>query len=232
MQELKATSRTLLGKRVKNLRKEGFLPAVIYGEKITSQAIAVPYKNFEKILKDAGESTLVTLTIDGKSYNVLIHDIAHDPIRGTPIHADFYAVRMDKAIRTKVPVDFFGDSSAVKNESGVLIKVLQELEVEGLPQDLPRDVKADLALLGAFGSRILVKDIPLPKGVKAIAHADEVIVLVEAPRSEEELVALKETLPEAAPVEVKTEQEIKRAEKAQIKEGEEKAEIAGKEEAN
>ena len=137
MQNLQAQERKIKGKKVKTLRQEGFLPAVIYGEGVSSQSISIPYKEFEKAYKEAGESTLLKLEVDGKAHNALIHGIAYDPLKGNPIHADFYAVRMDRAIRTKVPLEFIGESPAVKNEGGILVKVMQEIDVEALPPNLP-----------------------------------------------------------------------------------------------
>ncbi len=214
MQELKAKTRTELGKSVKNLRKEGLLPAVVYGEGVPSQPIAVPFKEFEKAYKEAGESSLVKLDVDGKPYNVLIHDISHDPIKGQPTHADFYAVRMDKVIRTKVELEFVGESPAVKNEAGILVKVMQELEIEALPQDLPPSIKVDISVLAALETRLLIQDLKLPKGVKPLAEADEIVALIETPRSEAELEDLKKSEGTPEVVEVKTEAEIKAEEKA------------------
>jgi large subunit ribosomal protein L25 len=213
MVELKAKSRTELGKKAGALRRAGFLPAVIYGEGVPSQSIAVAYKDFEKAYKKAGESTIVKLDVDGKAYNVLIHDITYDPLKGTSLHADFYAVRMDKEIRTKVPVEFIGESSAVKNDGGILVKVVQEIEVEAFPQDLPHELKADLSLLDTLQSRILVKDIALPKGVKIHIDPEEVVALVESPRTDEELASELEVKPDEGVAEVLTEQDAKRAEK-------------------
>ncbi|MBI2640883.1 MAG: 50S ribosomal protein L25 [Candidatus Sungbacteria bacterium] len=215
MRELKAKPRTELGKKTNALRRAGFLPAVVYGEGMKSQSISVPYKDFEKAYKEAGESTLLKLEVEGKPYNVLIHDIKNDPLKGYPLHADFYAVRMDKVIRTKVPIEFVGESSAVKNEGGVLVKVMQELEVEALPQDLPHGLRADISALTDFESKIFVKDILLPKGVKVLAGPEEMVALVEPPRSEEELAALAQAPVAEAPEEVKTEQELKREAKGE-----------------
>ncbi len=214
MQELKAKPRTELGKKTNAIRRAGFLPAVIYGEGVPSQSIAVLYKDFEKVYKEAGESTLVKLDVDGKSYNVLIHDITHHPLKGTSLHADFYAVRMDKEIRTKVLVVFVGESPAVKSEGGILVKVLKEIEVEALPQNLPHELKADLSRLDTIQSRLLVKDIPLPEGVKVHVDPEEVVALVEPPRTDEELATELEVKPAEGVVEVVTEQEVKRAERA------------------
>lgn len=217
MQELKATRRTELGKKAAALRRTGFLPAVLYGEGTSSQPISISHREFEKVSREAGESSLLTLDVEGKPYTVLIHDIAYDPLKGNPIHADFYAVRMDKAIRTKVPIAFFGESPAVKNESGILVKVVYELEVESLPQDLPKELRADLSSLQTLESRLSVRDILLPKGVRVIAPPDEIIALVETPRAEE---VAAEVATAEAPVEVKTEREVK-MEMKQKKEGEE-----------
>lgn len=217
MQELHAIKRDDRGKRVKRLRSAGLLPAVLYGEGTPSLPLSIPYKDFQKLYQEVGESTLFTLFIGGTPHTVLIYDIARDPLRGTPIHADFYAVKMDKAIRTKVPIVFLGEAPAVKNEGGILVKVLQEVEVEALPQNLPHELRLDLSSLTSFDSRLSVKDLLLPHGVKIIVDPEDIIVLLEAPRTEEEFAALKETALAEAPVEVKTEQEIKRAVKMEEK---------------
>lgn len=215
MTELKAKTRNELGRNVGTLRRAGFLPAVVYGEGVSSLPITILYKEFERVFKEAGESTLIKLEVDGKPYNVLIHDISRDPLKGYALHADFYAVRLDKEIRARVPVEFAGESPAVKNEGGILVKVVQEIEVEALPQNLPHWLKADLSLLDTINSRLLVKDIPLPQGVKVHVDLEEVVALVEPPRSKEELAAELVEKPEEAVAEVVTEQEAKRAEDAE-----------------
>ena len=206
-----------LGRKVKPLRRGGFLPSVVYGEGVASQPISVPYKDFEKVYREAGESTIVELDVEGKQFNVLIQDIARDPIRGDMLHADFYAVRMDKVLRTKVPLAFVGESPAVKNDGGVLVKVMQEIEVEALPKDLPHEIRVDVSQLAVLESRIKIKDLLIPQGVKAVGEPDEVLILVESPRAEEELEALKKTPVVEAVAEVKTEQEVKREAKEKDK---------------
>ncbi len=214
MQELRAEARNQLGKKVKAVRAAGFLPAVVYGENLSSQPIAVPYNDFEKAWRQAGESALLKLDVAGTAYTVLIHEVAYHPLTDRPLHADFYAVRMDKALQVKVPLEFVGESAAVKNEGGVLVKVLHEIEIEAMPGDLPHALTADLTRLKALGGRILVKDIMTPDGVKILAPLEKVLVIVEAPRSEEELAALEQA-PAAEAAEVKTEQEIKKEAKAE-----------------
>ena len=210
MTELNAQSRTIIGSHVKNLRKQGIFPAVMYGAGIESKPITTSYIDFERVFREAGESTLVTVHLEGKPYNVLIHDVAYDALRGNPIHADFFVVRMDKIIRTTVPIEFINESSAVKHDGGILVKVIHEIEVEALPKDLPHELTVDLSLLSDFESRILVQDIMIPKDVKIMAETDDIVALVEAPRSAEELEALEQTAAGEV-AEVKTEQEEKRA---------------------
>ena len=220
MQELRAELRTSLGRQAKIARRAGFLPAVVYGEGVPSRAIAVSQKEFEKIYQTAGESTLVHLDVAGSPHTVLIHDIARDPVSGQTLHADFYAVRMDKLLRASIPLEFVGESPAVKNEGGVLVKVVHELEVEALPQDLPRTLNINIHRLEKLNDRILVKDIMPPAGVRILESLDEVIAIVEAPRSEEELASLTEK-PVVEAVVVETEQEAKRALEAKAKEADE-----------
>lgn len=210
MLELKAKPRSILGKKVKNLRREDFLPAVVYGAGVDSLPIVVPYTDFERVYRKAGESSLLKLNLDGKVRAVLIHDVSRDPLRGSFLHADFYAVRMDRPLSVRVPFEFIGESPAVKNEHGILVKVMHEIEIEALPHDLPSHIQVDLSKLNSLESKIFVKDLILPPGVKAVAEADEIVVLVETPRSEEELAELEKSPEDYGVVgEVKTEREAK-----------------------
>ncbi len=219
MQELKAEARTNTGKSVKTLRQAGFLPAVLYGEGVESRAISVPARDFEKVYKEAGESTLLKINLDHTNHTVLIHDIAYDPLRGNPIHADFYAVSMDKILRIPIPILFFGESPAVKNEGGILVKVAHEIEVEAMPADLPHELRADLGRLTAIHARILVSDLPHAPNVRIMADEDEVVAIVEPPRSDEAMAELS-AAPASEIKEVKTEREVKVAEKPKEAEAE------------
>lgn len=211
MLELTAQKRDINGKKVKTLRKTGLLPAVVYGEQVETRAVSVPFREFETVYKSGGESTLVTLHMpESKDINVLIYDVTFHPLAGTPLHADFRAVRMDKPIRTWVPLVFEGESPAVKNDGGVLIKVVQDIEVEALPAKLPSQVVIDLSRLNEINARVTVEDLAIPDDVKIFSESHDVIALVEAPRTTEELEELeKPTDEEAAPGEVQTEREAK-----------------------
>jgi large subunit ribosomal protein L25 len=134
---------------------------------------------------------VIKLKIDEKSKNVLIHDVAKDPVNDKIIHVDFYEVRMDKAIRTEVPLVFEGEAPAVKNLEGVLVKNITEVEVEALPKDLPHEIKIDISSLETFDDHIRIKDLKLSEGVKILAELEETIVSVIPPRTQEEIEELE-----------------------------------------
>lgn len=185
--ELKADVRTILGSKVRALRNSGFIPAVLYGKGQEAISLQVPVKDFTKVLKEAGESTLVYLNVNGKSYPIIIHDVAKDPIKDDIIHADFYKVSLIEKIKTKVPVVFVGESPAVKDLAGIFVRNLNELEVEALPQNLPHEITVDISSLKNFRDQILVKDLNLGTDIKIEADSDTIIATVQEPKSQEEL---------------------------------------------
>jgi large subunit ribosomal protein L25 len=188
MVSIKAEKRELTGKKVKKLRESGKIPAVVYGAQEKGVLLEVPERDFEKVFKQAGESTLIKLEVDGNVKNVLIHDVSYDPIKDKPRHVDFLEVRMDKPIKARVQLSFEGESPAVKL-GGILVKVLHEIEVEALPADLPHEIKVDISKLENLESKLTVSELDLPKGVKVHAEGDEVLALIETPKTEEELKA-------------------------------------------
>lgn len=194
MAELIARPRAGLGKKAKQVRKTGNIPAILYGYGISPQPVEVEKRAFEKAWKEAGESTLVSLQVGTNAavQQVLIQEVVQDVLRGYPLHVDFYAVRMDKPIEARVPIKFVGEAEAVKALGGVLIKVLHELEIEALPKDLPHEIEVDISSLRTFEDKISVADIKLSQGVTMLAEQEAAVVLVEAPRSEEELAAMEQ----------------------------------------
>lgn len=190
--ELNADLRTVLGSKVKNIRESGFVPAVLYGKGQEPISLQVPRKDFHKTFTTAGESTLVYVSVDGKTYPTIIHDIARDPSSDDIIHADFYKVNLSEKIKTKIPIEFIGESQAIK-DGGILIRNVNEVEVEALPQDLPHEISIDISSLVAFGDQILLKDIKLGDKVEVIGNADEIIATAQEPISEEALQASLET---------------------------------------
>jgi large subunit ribosomal protein L25 len=185
--ELNAEPRAVLGGKVKALRRSGFIPAVLYGKGQEALNLQVPAKNFTKVLKEAGESTLVYVNVGDKSYPTIIHDVAIDPVKDDIIHADFYKVNLSEKIKTKVPVVFAGESFAVKDLGGIFVRNINELEVEALPQNLPHEITIDISSLKAFGDQILVKDLKLGADIKIEAEEDAILATVQEPKSQEEL---------------------------------------------
>mgnify|MGYP001583309998 CR=1 FL=1 len=188
MDTITAQKRDIQGKKVKNLRKQGFLPAVVYGGGKSAESITVKESEFLKLWKSAGESTVVELDIGDEKKNVLIHDVDIDPVKDNPIHVDFYAVDMTKKIHVDVALEFIGESDAVK-VGGILVKVLHALKVEALPNDLPHSISIDISKLKAAGDSITVKSVKISKGVKVLDNPEETVVMVEALRAEEEVKA-------------------------------------------
>ncbi|MDO8558407.1 MAG: 50S ribosomal protein L25 [bacterium] len=226
--------RTVLGKKVKRYRKDGFIPAVLYGGKHKGAVpILVGEKDFLKVYKEAGVSSLVSLQIGQDDIRkVLVHDMTRHALTNRFLHIDFYEVRMDEKLKAKVPLVYVGESSAVKNEGGMLVRAMQDIEVECLPQDLPRELEVDISLLKKFHDMVRVKDIKLPKGVSVEANLDVVIALVEEPRTESELEKLSEAPEEQAAISqikvVGEEERNKKKEEAVQKEENLKSPSAGK----
>jgi len=184
--ELQAVKRAVTGKGVQALRKEGKMPAVIYGAKETSLPIEVAMKDFSRVLKEAGESSVVELNIDGEKKSVLIHDVDLDPITHEPRHADFYAIQKGQKVEVEVPIVFTGEAPAVKELGANLIKVLHEIEVEAEATNLPHEVTVDLSGLKTLEDHIAAKDITLPAGVELITDPEEAVVTLAMPDEEPE----------------------------------------------
>jgi len=200
-----------LGKKVKKIRKNGIIPAILYGPKTENIVLEVDLKEFEKVYQGAGESSLISLNLGTKKFLVLIHAVETDVISQKPIHIDFYQPRLDEEIVVTVPLVFEGEALAVKDLGGTLVKNIHELEVKALPQNLPHEIKVDITKLKTFEDNILIKDLTVPKEAKILKEPDEMVVFVAAPKKiEEEL---------EKPIEEKVEEVEKIEEKKEEKEG-------------
>lgn len=203
---LKAKIREKFGRKTKSLRKKGVLPAILYGTEIDNIPIEVDEKEFEKVYQEAGGSSLIPLQVDGKKYQVLIHDFNKDPLRGKLLHVDFYCPSTKKEVTAEVSLVFEGEEEFQKKLSGNLIKEIQEVFVKGLPQDLPKEIKVNLATLGNIGDKILIKDLKTSEKVKILKDPEEVVAVVVAPEKFEE----EESAREEKPIkEEKVEEKIK-----------------------
>ncbi|HDQ16856.1 MAG TPA: 50S ribosomal protein L25 [Candidatus Vogelbacteria bacterium] len=183
---LEAQKRDIFGKRLKNKRKEGLMPVIVYGprEKKTGHFF-VNLRDFEKIWKQAGESTIITLKTAEGNKEVLCYDIAHHPITGQALHADFYAVEKGKKVEVAVPLVFEGSSPAIKELGGTLVKVLHEINISALPKDLPHEIKVNIGSLVKLDSQITIADLNLPNGVEVLDEGAEVVAMISAEREEE-----------------------------------------------
>lgn len=189
---LNATKRDTKKEKANSLRKKGLIPAVVYGKKKDSLSLSVKANDLKKVYKEAGQSTIFDLDIDGNKKKVLIHDISYHPVSDEVIHVDFYEVSMTEKITANVPLKFVGNAPAVLDLGGTLIENKTEVEVECLPADLPHEIEVDISPLTDFEKTIHISDIKLPEGVEIKNDPEETVVTVEPPRSEEELAELEE----------------------------------------
>jgi large subunit ribosomal protein L25 len=175
---LEAALRTELGKKVAALRAEGNLPAVMYGPKQAPTPLTISKIAFDKVFKEAGESSVVTLTGLDTPKDVLVQEVEFDPRRGGIVHVDFYAVEKGKKIAVDVPLHFIGEAPAMKL-GGTLTKVLHEIEVVAEATKLPKEISVDISTLVDLTSRIYVRDLTLPDGVTTKNAADDVVALIQ-----------------------------------------------------
>lgn len=207
MLTLRASLRKLKGKKTRQLRKTGLVPAVLYGPERKPLNLEVAAKEFLKIYQGAGESSLIELSLEGeaKKIMVLISQIQRDPVSDEILHVDFFAPKLTEKIEAKVPLVFEGDAPAVKELEGTLVKNIQELEIRALPQNLPKEIVVSIGELKTFEDRIRIKDLNLPPNTEIMGHSpQDIVAQVVAPEKiEEEL---------AKPIEEKVE-EVEKVEK-------------------
>jgi len=206
MIKLSAKIRRETGRKINAIKNAGKIPAVVYGPGVKNVLIEIDYKEFQKVFKEAGESSLISLRVEEEKEErpVLVHEIQKDSVSDSIIHIDFFQASLKEEVEANVPLVFEGVSLAVKDLGGTLVKHFSELEVKALPQNLPHEIKISIDELKTFEDHILVKDLILPEKVKVIAKADEIVVSVSRPaKVEEEL---------AKPVEEKVE-DVEKVEK-------------------
>jgi large subunit ribosomal protein L25 len=202
---------------IKKLRKEGLIPAELYGHKVENLHLAVNNKEFNNIFKLAGENTIINLLIEDlhkkEEIPVLIHDVQKNYLTNDIVHIDFYQIRMDEKVRTHVPLEFVGESPAIKNYGGILNKSMNEIEIEALPQDLPSSIPVDISKIQELNQSIYVKDLNIPKGVKVLVDLDTVVATVIPPKEE-----VVEEVVDISAVKVETEEKKLEREKGKEKE--------------
>ncbi|HDH09773.1 MAG TPA: 50S ribosomal protein L25 [Chloroflexi bacterium] len=191
--ELKVEKRTLLGKKVKRLRRQGLIPAIIYGHETEPIPVQIEERELTRVLAQAGPNRLITLRLDGRPRLALAREIQRDVITDKLLHVDFYTVVMTEKLSAEVPLILVGESPAVERREGVLQHGIDTVEVECLPGDLIHSIEVDLSELKELGQAIYVKDLKVPPSVEILTDGEEMVVkvvpIVEEVEEEEVAVA-------------------------------------------
>lgn len=184
-QTLSAEERTVTGRKVKALRRDGVVPANVFGKDVKSYAVSVSADKFRKVFEEAGETGIVELSVGKKTNPVLISNVQTHPVTGDTLHIDFRQVDLTKKITATVPVEIIGESPAEKSGLGTVVQQTLELEVEALPTELPEKFEVDVTELTEVDAAFYVKDLKYDKSkVTVTAEEDQIIAKVEPPQEE------------------------------------------------
>ncbi len=208
-EELKVKKRSVLGKKVKKLRKEGILPANIYGRDMKSSAVELPLDSFLSVFSKVHETGLVDLAYDGQTIPVLIHNVQIDPRTQTPVHADFFKVNLKEKIKAHIPIVAVGEPKAVADKTGLLEQPVSELEVEALPTDLPEKIEVNVEQLTKVDDQIIVSDIKVADEITILSDQSQVVFKIGelVTKEMEAEIAAEEAETAAAVAEAQTETE-------------------------
>lgn len=223
---LKAENRKITGRKVKALRKEGRLPANIYGRDVKSLAIEVNSKEFKEVFKKVGETGIVEISVGKENRPVLIHNVQVHPATDEVLHVDFMQVNLKKKVTAQIPVELTGESPAEKGGIGTAVLLVQELEVEALPTDFPEKFEIDASKLTEVDQVVKIADLKYDKEkVEVKADAETILAKVEPPQKEE-VVEVAPTTEVTAEGETPKEGEPAAAEGAETKPEEKKEEAS------
>lgn len=165
------------------IREAGNIPGIFYGFKKENTPIAVKKNDFIKVFKEVGETNTLTLETPDGNFDVIIHEVQHDPITNDPIHVDFLAVDMSKEIEVEVPFEFTGESEAVRN-GGILVKVMHETTISALPSKVPHSIMVDISNLKTTEDVISLGDLKLPEGVSLVEDSENVVASISVAKDE------------------------------------------------
>jgi len=205
--ELIAEKRTVLGKQVKQLRRQGWVPGVMYGHSFDPVSVQFEESSLRQVLSQVGGSQLVRIKVEGRKQPemALVRDVQRDSIWGTLLHVDFYRVKMTERLTAEVPLMIVGESPVVERQEGVILHGVSAVEVECLPGDLVDAIEVDLSDLVELDQVLYVRDLAIPAGIELLTDPDEVIARAVLVREEEEEEEEEEMLvPEAEEIEVIT----------------------------
>lgn len=176
--KLTVEKRKVVGKKVKKLRKEGLFPANIYGKGVKSLSVQVPYKDFEKVYKEAGVTGIVDVEVGADVRPSLIHNVQQDYYNHKLLHADFFQVNLKEKVKTMVKIVTIGEPKAVSEKLGLLLQPLSEVEIEALPTDLPDKIEVNVEPLTQVNAQITVSEIKAPTGVAILTDASQVVAKI------------------------------------------------------
>lgn len=182
---LTAEKRAVIGKQVRGLRRQGKLPAVIYGHHIQPVAITLDARETSRLIAGITPSHLITIQVGKEKHTVLVREKQRHPVQGVLQHIDFLAVSMTEKLRANIFIELVGDAPAVKEFDGLLVTGVEEVEVECLPKDLPERIQVDLSGLRQIGDSLHVRDIQFSSAIDILTDPGEMVVLVTAPVIEE-----------------------------------------------
>ena len=191
---IKAEKRTITGKKVKNIRLAGKVPAVIYGVKLKSLPISLDKRDTTNTLNKVSRSTILTIDIEGEEHAALVREIQQDYIKGELLHVDFLAVSLKEKLRTNVSVSLVGEAPVLEEYSALIVSGLDQIEVECFPQDLPEVIEVDVSILEELGAAIYLKDIPTIENVEFLSDPEDLIAVASAIKEEVEEVVEEEEL--------------------------------------
>jgi large subunit ribosomal protein L25 len=214
---LNAEKRSVIGKQVKAMRREGKLPAVIYGRHTEPINVSLDAHNASLVLGRLTSSSLVTIALDGKEYPALVREKQRDYIKNRLLHVDFLTVSLTETLRASVAVNLVGVSIAVKDFNAVLVTNLQSLEVECLPTDLPERIDVDISVLARPGDGIRVRDVVVSDKVRLLDDPDTMVVVATFAKVEEEVAAVPGA-EGVAPAETEPELAVERGKKEEEEE--------------
>ena len=219
----KITAKKREGESNNSLREEGQIPAVVYGPKREDETIKISEQELRRVYHEAGRSSLIDLELEGEEAKVLIYEIQKHPVSGDPLHVDFYQPPLDEKIQVEVPLEFTGESNAVENLNGTLVRDVTRINVETLPQEIPDKIEVDISSLEEFSDDIQIKNLEVPSDVEILEEPEVIIASVVPPKDiEEELEEpIEEGIEEIETIEEAEErEEVEEAEEVEEEEGE------------
>ena len=212
---LKADKRKILGSKVKQLRRTGVVPANLFGKGVDSQAIQINTVEFNRIYKEAGETSLIWVKVEGeeKERPTLVTSVHFNPITGDKLHVDFHQVNLKEKVTANVPIEIVGESELVNSNEAVLSQSLNEIEIEALPTDIPENITFDISSLKVIGDHLKVSDAKVGPEVEIKTDFEQVVVALQEPMKEEVIPVVEEVAEDITGAEAPAEGEVSADEK-------------------